>query len=177
MTASDGPIGTTPADCEPALLVGAPNGAGCVATRLAIDRICPVLTSITTAVPLTAFEDSMALASACSDSYCSCVSRVNSRPVPGVVATSSVTGDCGMATPEGDSTIVSLPLMPANFLLSPYSRPPAPCPAALVNPITGEAKFPLETTRLASSMVVIPGIASASICWPVDVATCRASTT
>ena len=37
-----------------------------------MERIWPVLTSMTTAVPLTAFEVSIALASACSDSYWSC---------------------------------------------------------------------------------------------------------
>ena len=51
-----------------------------------MERIWPVLTSITTAVPLTALDDSMAWASACSDSYWSWLSRVSSRPVPGVVA-------------------------------------------------------------------------------------------
>ena len=60
-----------------------------------MDRIWPVLTSITTAVPLSEFEDSIALASVCSDSYWSCVSSVSSSPVPGVVATLSLTGDCG----------------------------------------------------------------------------------
>ena len=32
-------------------------GVGCVATRFAIERICPVLTSSTMAVPLTVFDD------------------------------------------------------------------------------------------------------------------------
>ena len=102
-----------------------------------MERIWPVLTSITTAVPLTAFEDSIALASACSDSYWSWVSSVSSMPVPGVVATWFATGDCGSATPAGDSMIVSLPSVPASSWLSPYSSPAAPCPIALVNPTTG----------------------------------------
>ena len=60
-----------------------------------MERIWPVFTSMTTAVPLTAFEVSIALASACSDSYWSWVSRVSSRPVPGLEATWSVTGRLG----------------------------------------------------------------------------------
>ena len=60
-----------------------------------MERIWPVFTSITTAVPLTEFEVSMALASACSDSYWSWESSVSSRPVPGLEATWLVTGDCG----------------------------------------------------------------------------------
>ena len=58
----------------------AERGAGWVATRLAMERIWPVFTSMTTAVPLTAFDVSIALASACSDSYWSWESRVSSRP-------------------------------------------------------------------------------------------------
>ena len=68
-----------------------------------MERIWPVFTSMTMAVPLTALEVSIALARACSDSYCSCESSVSSRPVPGVVATCWVTGDCGSVTPAGDS--------------------------------------------------------------------------
>ena len=91
-----------------------------------MERIWPVFTSMTTAVPLTAFEVSIALASACSDSYWSCVSSVSSSPVPGVEDTWFVTGDCGSATPAGDSMIVSLPSTPARRWLSPNSSPPAP---------------------------------------------------
>ena len=68
-----------------------------------MERIWPVFTSMTMAVPLTASEVSIAFASACSDSYCSWESRVSSRPVPGVEATCCVTGDCGRVTPAGDS--------------------------------------------------------------------------
>ena len=64
-----------------------------------MERIWPVLTSMTTAVPLVALEVSIALASACSDSYWSWESRVSSRPVPGLEATCWVTGDWGRATP------------------------------------------------------------------------------
>ena len=48
-----------------------------------MERIWPVFTSMTTAVPLTELEVSIALASDCSDSYCSWESSVSSRPVPG----------------------------------------------------------------------------------------------
>ncbi len=89
-----------------------------------MDRIWPVLTSITTAVPLRAFDDSIARASACSDSYWSWVSSVSSSPVPGVVATLSVTGDCGRATPAGDCMIVSLPSMPAKQAVVRRTRDP-----------------------------------------------------
>src|SRR6185437_10041389 len=146
-TASLGPMGTTPAVVASELLAGvlAPSGVGWVATKFAMERIWPVLTSITTAVPLTEFEDSIALANACSDSYWSWLSSVSSSPVPGVVATLSVTGDCGIVTPAGDFTIVSLPSVPANSVLFPYSRPAAPWPDPLVKPITGAARFPLGT--------------------------------
>ena len=79
----------------------APSAAGWVATRLAMERIWPVFTSITTAVPLVALEVSIALANACSDSYWSWESRVSSRPVPGLEATCWVTGDWGRVTPRG----------------------------------------------------------------------------
>ena len=91
-----------------------------------MERIWPVLTSMTTAVPLVELEDSIALARACSDSYWSCESSVSSSPVPGLEATWSVTGDWGRATPAGDSMIVSLPSTPASWRLSPYSSPAAP---------------------------------------------------
>ena len=155
----------------------APGALGWVAARLAMERIWPVLTSITTAVPLTASDDSIALASACSDSYWSWVSRVSSNPVPGVVDTWFVTGDCGSATPAGDSMIVSFPAVPASWRLSPYSSPAAPWPDALVNPTTGAARFPLGTNRLESSMSVMPGMASAEIFCPVVWGSWRASTT
>ena len=142
-----------------------------------MERIWPVLTSITTAVPLTALDDSIALANACSDSYWSWVSRVSSRPVPGTVGVWLVTGDCGRATPEGDSMMVSFPAVPASTWLLPYSRPAAPCPAALVKPTTGAARFPLGTSRLESATNVIPGMASAAIVWPTDCGSCRARTT
>ena len=73
-----------------------------------MERIWPVLTSMTIAVPLVASEETMALANACSDSYWSCLSKVSSRPVPGLPATWLVTGDCGRVTPDGDSMMVSL---------------------------------------------------------------------
>ena len=112
-------MGMTPAAFEAVVLVAsvAPRALGWVAARLAIERIWPVLTSITTAVPLTASDVSIALASACSDSYWSWVSRVSSSPVPGVVDTWFVTGDWGSATPAGDSMIVSFPAVPASWWL------------------------------------------------------------
>ena len=64
--------------------------------------------------------------------------------------------------------IVSLPSVPAKRWLSPYSSPAAPCPAALVNPITGPAKFPLGTIRFESAIIVMPGKASAEIFCPSD---------
>src|SRR5271169_5010002 len=158
-------MGTTPAVDTPGV-PGAgvePIAPGWVAWRLAMERIWPVLTSITTAVPLTALEDSIALASACSDSYWSWVSNVSSMPVPGAVATWFATGDCGNATPAGDSMIVSLPSVPANRWLSPYSSPAAPRPDALVNPTTGAARLPFGTTRFESAISVMPGMASAVI--------------
>ena len=133
-----------------------------------MERTWPVFTSISTAVPLTAWDDSIALASACSDSYWSWVSSVSSRPVPGDVATWFATGDCGNATPPGDSMIVSLPSVPARRGLLPYSRPAAPCPAALVNPTTGPARFPFGTMRFESAIIVMPGKASADIFCATD---------
>ena len=129
-----------------------------------MERIWPVFTSMTTAVPLTESDVSMARASACSDSYCSWESSVSSRPVPGVVDSWFVTGDWGSATPLGDSMIVSLPATPASRRLSPYSSPAAPWPAPFVNPTTGAARFPLGTSRLESAMREMPGKASAEIC-------------
>ena len=58
-----------------------------------MERIWPVFTSMTTAVPLTESDVSIAWANACSDSYWSWESRVSSRPVPGVVDFWFVTGD------------------------------------------------------------------------------------
>ena len=69
-------------------------------------------------------------------------------PVPGAVAIWFATGDCGNATPPGDSMIVSLPSVPANRWLSPYSSPAAPCPEALVNPTTGAAKIAVRHDAL-----------------------------
>ena len=138
-----------------------------------MERIWPVFTSMTTAVPLTELEVSIALANACSDSYCSCESRVSSRPVPGLEATCWVTGDWGSVTPAGDSSIVALPLVPASSLLYSYSSPAAPWPAALVNPTTGAARFPFGTTRLESAISEIPGKASAEIVCPVAWESCR----
>ena len=132
-----------------------------------MERIWPVFTSMTTAVPLTAFEVSIALARACSDSYWSWESRVSSRPVPGLEDTWFVTGDWGSATPPGDSMIVSLPSTPARRWLSPNSSPAAPFPAALVNPTTGAARFPFGTSRLESAISEMPGKASAEIFCPV----------
>ncbi len=128
-TASCGPIETTPPEAAAATCGGsAAAGAepGWVATRLAIERTCPVFTSITTAVPLTAFDDSMARANVCSDWYWSWGSIVSSSPVPGVVATWLVIGAWGSVTPDGDSMIVSLPFVPSSIRLYPYSRPAAP---------------------------------------------------
>ena len=73
--------------------------------------------------------------------------------------------------------MVSFPSVPASRELSPYSSPPAPTPAALVKPITGEARLPLGTTRLASSIRVMPGKASAEIFCPVEAESCLAKTT
>ena len=118
----------------------------------------------------------MAPASACSDSYCSCESRVSSSPFPAVLATRSVTGDCGRATPDGDSRSVNLPDVPASFWLSPYSIPAAPPPAV------GEAdhrgrQSPLGTMRLESPTKVIPGKVSVEIFPALAWETCLASTT
>ena len=142
-----------------------------------MERIWPVFTSMTTAVPLVAFELSIDLASACSDSYCSCESRVSSRPVPGLEATCCVTGDWGSVTPAGDCMIVSLPSTPASRVLSPYSNPPPPLPAAFVNPTTGAARFPFGTSRWESAMSEMPGKASVEIVCPVDWGSWRARTT
>ena len=113
-----------------------------------MERICPVLTSITTAVPLTAFDDSIALASACSDSYCSWVSNVSSSPVPGVVATWFVTGDCGRATPAGDSMIVSLPAVPASWLVVAVLEPGCALTGGVGEPDDGCGQVPVGNQPL-----------------------------
>ena len=169
-------MGTTP-PAGGVVVVVAPSAAGWVATRLAMERISPVLTSMTMAVPLTELDVSIACARACSDSYCTCVSSVSSSPVPGDVATWFVTGDCGSATPPGDSMIVSLPAEPASEWLSPYSMPAAPFPAALVNPITGEARLPFGTSRFESAINVMPGSESLVIVSTVACGSCRAKIT
>ncbi len=142
-----------------------------------MERIWPVFTSMTTAVPLTELEVSIALANDCSDSYCSWESSVSSRPVPGLEATCCVTGDWGRVTPPGDSMYVALPGVPARRELSPNSRPPAPLPAAFVNPTTGVARFPFGTTLLESAISEMPGKASAEIFCPVAWGSWRATTT
>ena len=81
LTASFGPIGMTPPAVVATAGGVADTGAvGWVDTRLAMERIWPVFTSMRIAVPLRACEDSMAWARACSDSYWSWVSRVSSSP-------------------------------------------------------------------------------------------------
>ena len=149
----------------PPAVVGAPaawpcTGAfGWVDTRLAMERICPVFTSMTMAVPLSDCDDSMAWARACSDLVLQLRYRGSARvPVPALLA--DPVGHRGLRAaprPEGDSMIVSLPAVPASSWLSPYSMPAAPAPMPLVKPSTGEARFPLVTTRLESATSVMPG--------------------
>ena len=59
---------------------------GVVETRLAIDRISPVLTSITIAVPESAPDAAICWPSACSVTYWRGWSMVSSSPWPGVLA-------------------------------------------------------------------------------------------
>ena len=106
-----------------------------------MERIWPVFTSMTTAVPLTALRGLDRLGQRLLGLVLEL--GVERELQPGARAsrpTWSVTGDWGSATPAGDSMIVSLPSVPASSWLSPYSSPAAPCPAALVNPTTGRGQ-------------------------------------
>ena len=97
-------------------------------TRLAIERMSPVRTSITSAIPLVAWVATICAARSCSVVYCSCWSKVSSRPVPARATRWSVAGVPGRVTPPGDSSSVSLPGVPDSSLLNSYSSPDAPVP-------------------------------------------------
>ena len=124
------------------------------AVRLAMARMSPLFTSMTTAVPPVAWDATISAASACSATYWTDSSRVSSMPVPGVDGV-----DCpplGRATPSGDVRMLVLPALPASRDWYWYSTPDVPAPFQPTVPTTGSASSPTGTTRWASGTRLIP---------------------
>src|SRR5664280_2719786 len=124
--------------------------------RLAMARTSPVFTSMTTAVPLNAWEAEISAASACSATYCTDWSMVSSTLVPGVELTAA-SAPPGSVTPSGAVRRLFDPALPARSDWYWYSSPDAPLPSQLTDPTTGEASRPLGSTRWVSAIRLMPG--------------------